>query len=153
MTAASKNTNTIALLTLAQLNEDDGMNVLTSMQNSSVAGAALAVALKRKQAKNKEEAVEKAADAVIKLVEHADASVNNYRAHYRQLRASMRNVKEKMTNIAVARMYGEETMNFLPLQVLLTGVEGVDEQHKGLLEVPPAKREEYLKKLKTREDV
>lgn len=144
------NVNVTALLTLAQLSSDldDGLDVLTSMQNTSVAGAALAVALKRKQEKSREEAVEKAADAVIELIAASDNKIIALRGEYRRLRAMMRVMKNEMTDIAVARMHGEETMNFLPLQVVLGGVKCVDENHKELLEVSAAKREEYLKKLK-----
>ena len=138
MTIQHKNTTetkatTKALLTLATINNDDGLSSLLSTSSTSPAAAALSVALARKREKEKESAVEQAADEIISLVKQADSSIEELRDTYRQLRQQMKTKKNAMTDIAVARMYGEETMNFLPLQMALK------KAVKSFIEIPEGK--------------
>ena len=153
MATTSKSAKAQLLLSLAALSTNDGLSHLKSFSGfETAAGTALAEALARKKAKEKEEVAEAAADEILRMFKESDRVIDNHRETYKQLRRSMDAHKNAMETIAVARLYGEETMNFLPLSAALgeiTNREILDlsEEDKVKLVIPKADRDRLVKKL------
>lgn len=141
------------LLSLAALSSDDGMAHLKAFSGlETAAGSALVEALKRKREKEQQEIAEAAATEIIDVLKRADHHVDEYRSAYKSLRRQLEAHKSKMENITIARMYGEETMNFLPLSLELGDISIQDlsrlsEEDKTKLAIPKADRDRLVKKL------
>lgn len=73
--------------------------------------------LARRAAEKNAKATEEAADFVLQAVETGEAMINSQREAIAAARRQMESARNYLENIAVARVYGERTMNWLPLAV------------------------------------
>lgn len=72
-------------------------------------------ALETKLEKKREEAAGAAAEEIIKLYEAADTVIEANVNSIRDLRARIKQLKKQLDKISVAKNFGAETGNFLPL--------------------------------------
>ncbi len=71
--------------------------------------------LRRRQAEAQEKAVEAAADEIIHLQASASDVIESHRRQLSELRRRAAAELQRIEQIAVARLYGNQTMNYLPL--------------------------------------
>ena len=109
---------TLSTLALSQHPKDEFAGLL-SVQNSSPTATRLQEVLKAKREKQNDAAIEDAAEEVLKLVTCADSTINNESARLAAVRRQAEQIKQTIETVAVARIYGERTMNWLPLAAAL----------------------------------
>lgn len=86
------------------------------------AGAKMRAAIAELVAEQRKTTMKEAAHLVVALIKNGNDVVAATINELREIRRREDAIKKKLTNIAVAKAYGEKTMNWLPLQDLITGV-------------------------------
>ena len=152
MTDLSKNAQFIALSNLHKYGSsavDDDFTNNPAFQGTSLAVPALQEAINRKRAKAIEDAMSAAADEVLAAEKAAADSIENLRQHMRTLRARLNDEKSKIIRIAVARLYGQRTLNYIPLAVELNIVRPSREDLTAnpIFTIPPTEAEALLREI------
>ena len=96
----------------------------TALVNAGIPdNSEIAAAMAEVMNADRKERVKAAAGEIIKLLRAADEAVNDGVSKIRGARAIERATKAKLDRISLARAYGVETNNMLPLLSALTGSE------------------------------
>lgn len=101
---------------LAEFGLDD------SVLGDSGAGAEMRAAVAELVAEQRKTTMKEAAHLVVALIKNGNDVVAATISELRDIRRREDAIKKKLSDIAVAKAYGEKTMNWLPLQDLITGV-------------------------------
>lgn len=138
---------TLATLATSQQPRDEFAGLL-STQAASPAAQRMQDVLAAKRAKQDEAAIEAAAEEVLLLVSAADININSHRAQLAHMRRQVEQIKDQIETIAVARIYGERTMNWLPLAAALGKVDVMTAVTNIDFCVPAVQYQEILKEVK-----
>ena len=109
----------------------------------------LADVLARKRAQEQQELTEAAAEVIIDVINSADVAIERLRLTNADARRTAEAAVNKIEKIAVARVYGERTMNWLPLVTLLGSGDGYGTVDVGnTAEVPADEAKKILAEIK-----
>lgn len=108
-----------AFLNLASSEQREDMAVAGLLQISGDGGSELARIMQAKMERQKTEQLEELADTILVLLGEAKDVHYARLQSIRNLRRQIEAEKAQATNVAMARDYGLETQNFLPLLVAL----------------------------------
>lgn len=105
---------------------DDGLaefGLDTTVLGETAAGAEMLAAVAELVAEQRKSTIKEATHLVVALIRTRCDVVTSTISELRDIRRREDALKKKLTDIAVAKAYGEKTMNWLPLQELLFGVD------------------------------
>lgn len=142
----------LALLAKLGTNVDPhGADGLTKMLSSSASVSPkmqqLAEVIARKREQEQSQITEEAAEVIMSVINSSDQAIENLRAENAAARRTAEAAVNKIEKIAVARVYGERTMNWLPLTHLLGVVNGAT-SFADAPEVPAAEAKAILAEIK-----
>lgn len=102
-------------------NADDGLAKMLSTKSTDASPMMqqLAEVLARKRSQEQAELTEAAAEVILNVIAASDNEIEIQRAENAHARRKAEAAVNKIEKIAVARVYGERTMNWLPLIILL----------------------------------
>lgn len=144
--------NTTRFTVLSNLNTvvngdlDDEFSKNPVFNSNNPAAAAIVEALKKKRADEAANAVSNAADEIMALENEATKEIENKRASMSDMRKRLDAYKSKIIRIAIARAYGQKTLNYIPLAVELEKVQVTAQQiaTNPIFTVPPLEAEKLL---------
>ena len=102
-------------------NAGDGLSKMLSSTDTHTSPMMqqLADVLARKRQEEQTRLTEEAAELIVGVINSSDIAIENLRAQNAEARRAAEAAVNKIEKIAVARVYGERTMNWLPLLTLL----------------------------------
>lgn len=131
-------------------NAGDGLNKMLSSADAHTSPMMqqLADVLARKRQEEQTRLTEEAAELIVGVINSSDIAIENLRAQNAEARRSAEAAVNKIEKIAVARVYGERTMNWLPLLQLLGEKNSVVGVFPKLEEVPEEDAKKILAEIK-----
>lgn len=139
-----------ALLQLVEKdnNFDELFTAPTTFNNEQMDSINQALARRREQKLH--EKANAAAEEITTLVEASEAAIEGVRRAYNQKRREMESLRRNMEDKAIARIYGQETMNWLPLKLLVHGRTNMKEEELKHAMIPMKDQERILKAIKAK---
>jgi hypothetical protein len=141
---------TLSTLAAAQQPKDEFAGLLSS-PNVAPGAIRMQELLASKREKQNEAVLENAAEEVLKLIEGADTAINSFRTDLAEARSRAVALKAGIESVAVARIYGERTMNWLPLAAAIGRANFVQATSDIDFSIPADQYAEILKEVKAKQ--
>lgn len=137
------------LITLAKGTTDKGPEIpeLKGYKTLEISNQALREAIERKKSKAEAEAIERAADSLLQLLNNAQVTMHHRLQQLRMVRNQEKALLAQIKQINVAQAYANASNNFLPLLVALGSAPAsvaLDPEKSSLMDVPQAFIDEYF---------